>query len=501
MWGLGSFRRVLVALAAITCVLVAPEAAAAESSLPGLTVSDVTIVEGDAGAQNVSFVVRVSRPSTVQFTVVYGTEPGTATHLVDYSDAGGTFVFLPGEVSKVMTAVVHGDTQDEPDAETFRLRLRDPVNVAIDDGVGEAKIFDNDGEPTLQLSHSTVAEGDSGAAIARVTARLSHPVANSVTARVYDADVSTDPRDYQLLTSDLRFAPGETSQTVDVLVLGDHQYEGLAPCLVACLRVEQMDLVVRHAKGAVARGRGRVYIVDDDVTPLPVASEDTERTLAIGDALVHEGDVGTQTVMVAVRLDRRSASPVRVNWATLEDTATSPQHFVGGSGTSEFAPGEIVKYVAVVVNGNAALERADYGFGIVLSGAVGATLTDGSGRVTIRDNDEIAQLRTAPVTLVEGDAGVTSVLIAVNLSRPPVETIRFTYRTVDELATAGTDYSVASGIVEFAAGNPRAFVNIDVHGDTLSESPESVLLEFTELSTTALPGAPRRQRALTIIDN
>src|SRR5207302_400646 len=92
---------------------------------PTLVISDVTLAEGNAGSTAFNFTVTLSTASTSTVTVAYSTADGTATAGSDYSAAGGTLFFAPGETSKTVTINVTGDTNVEGN-ETFFVNLSSP---------------------------------------------------------------------------------------------------------------------------------------------------------------------------------------------------------------------------------------------------------------------------------------------------------------------------------------------------------------------------------------
>jgi VCBS repeat-containing protein len=92
--------------------------------LPGalVTVSDVSVVEGDSGDKTVTFTVARTETGGA-FTVDYGTVNGTATAGSDYEAVSGTLTFeAGGPASQTVTVTIHGDQQIEFD-ETFALTL------------------------------------------------------------------------------------------------------------------------------------------------------------------------------------------------------------------------------------------------------------------------------------------------------------------------------------------------------------------------------------------
>jgi hypothetical protein len=87
-----------------------------------------------------------------------------------------------------------------------------------------------------------------------------------------------------------------------------------------------------------------------------------------------------------VGLSEPSAASVSVSYTTNNASATAGQDFVSTSGTLTFAPGQTRRTILVPTLDNLAHE-SDETFSVVLSNAVGATISDGVGVATITDSD------------------------------------------------------------------------------------------------------------------
>lgn len=111
--------------------------------VPGVSVDDVTVTEGNAGTTPATFTVSLDRPSPAPVTVDFATADGTAVAPADYAVTAGTVTFAPGETTKPVTAPVNGDTVDEPN-ETFTVVLSAASGAAITDPVGVGTIVDDD---------------------------------------------------------------------------------------------------------------------------------------------------------------------------------------------------------------------------------------------------------------------------------------------------------------------------------------------------------------------
>lgn len=137
----------------------------------------------------------------------------------------------------------------------------------------------------------------------------------------------------------------------------------------------------------------------DAATPLGVS---------IADARVVEGNSGTSTAAFAVTLSQASASPVTVNYATANGSATAGSDFVAGSGTVTFAAGETSKTVGIGVVGDSTVEP-DETFTVTLSNPSGATLSRTVATGTIANDDVVsAPGQTYDPTVVTVSAPVTT---------------------------------------------------------------------------------------------
>ncbi len=108
-----------------------------------LAISDVSIVEGNAGTTMAQFTVSLSDGGSQTVSVNYATADGTATAGSDYVSVSGMLTFAPGETSKTVTVLVNGDVLQEG-PETFFVNLSSPSNALIADSQGVATIRDDD---------------------------------------------------------------------------------------------------------------------------------------------------------------------------------------------------------------------------------------------------------------------------------------------------------------------------------------------------------------------
>jgi CshA-type fibril repeat protein/VCBS repeat-containing protein len=88
-----------------------------------ISISDVTLAEGNSGTTSYTFTVSLSAASDQIVSVDYATSDGTATVAdLDYTALAGSLTFAPGETSKTITVLVNGDKKTEAN-EAFILGL------------------------------------------------------------------------------------------------------------------------------------------------------------------------------------------------------------------------------------------------------------------------------------------------------------------------------------------------------------------------------------------
>lgn len=220
--------------------------------------------------------------------------------------------------------------------------------------------------PLVGIGDVSVTEGHTGTRTATFTVTLSTASGGAVTVAFATAAVTaTAGSDYQAVSGTLTFAPGETTETVTVLVNGDRAGE---PNETFVVNLSQPAGVI------IGDGQGVGTIVDD------------EPRVSIGDVAKKEGNGGTTVFVFTVTLSAASDSPVTINFATTDGGAKAGEDYDATSGTLTFAPGETSKTITVVVRGDKKRE-ADETFSVTLSGAVGALTVDGLGLGTIFDDD------------------------------------------------------------------------------------------------------------------
>ncbi|HEY2882237.1 MAG TPA: cellulose binding domain-containing protein [Pirellulales bacterium] len=96
----------------------------------------------------------------------------------------------------------------------------------------------------------------------------------------------------------------------------------------------------------------------------------------------------------------------------------------------------------------------------------------------------LPSLSIADVSLAEGNSGTKSASFTVTLSAPATSNVTVNFASRDgsapgTSATAGSDYTAASGKLTFSPGQTSKTINVPVIGDTVFESDESFYLDLS----------------------
>ena len=454
-----------------------------DGNVPAISINDVTVPEGTGVTTTATFIVTLSLASGQTVTVDYATANGTATAPSDYTSATGTVTFAPGTTTQTVNISVVGDTLDEPD-ETFFVNLSNATNATISDAQGVGTITDNDGGPSLSINDVTVPEGTGVTTTATFTITLSATSGQTVTVDYATANgTATAPSDYaSVATTTVTFAPGTTTQTVNISVVGDTLDEP----------DETFFVNLSNATNAtISDAQGVGTITDND---------GASATLSINDVTVPEGTGVTTSATFTITLSAASGQTVTVDYATANGTATAPADYTSVATTTvTFAPGTTTQTVNISVVGDT-LDEPDETFFVNLSNANNATISDAQGVGTITDDDGAsATLSINDVTVTEGNAGTTPATFTITLSAASGQTVTVNYATANGTATAPADYtSATTTTVTFAPGTTTQTVNILVQGDTLDEPDETFFVNLSNATNATISDA---QGVGTITDN
>jgi phosphopantetheinyl transferase (holo-ACP synthase) len=348
-----------------------------------------SVAEGDGSA---AVIVSLSHPSSQTISVAYASgeappgppEGGAATAGDDYTPSSGILTFAPGQTSRSFQVPITDDALDEPD-EALGLTLSDPVGATLGTpSVAILTITDNDAPPTVAFSAAaySVAEGDGSTA---VTVSLSYPSGKTVSVAYASGEAPPNSPeggtasagdDYSATSGSLTFAPGQTSQSFEVVITDDALDEP----------DEILGLTLSTPNGATlgVPSTATLTITDNDAPPIIAFS-----------TAIYTVTEGNESAAITVTLSAPSGKMVTVNCTTDDPaqggreggTATPGSDYTAISTTLTFAPGQSSQSFPVSITDDT-LEEPDETVSLTLSVPEGAVLGPlNTAILTIRDDD------------------------------------------------------------------------------------------------------------------
>jgi hypothetical protein len=230
--------------------------------------------------------------------------------------------------------------------------------------------------------------------------------------------------------------------------------------------------------------------------------ESTPRTLAIGDRTVIEGHSAPVSAVLVLTANGTVCAPITVNYATADGTAVAPGDYTATSGTATIAVGQTSTTIAIPVIGERVPEN-DETFVVNLDAPVNATITDGQGVVTIRD-DEPSVVQFAAITaldVLETDTGIPAQIVTLKVARVTgLSTLAIVSISISGTASFRSDYDFPDEpFVTFNPGQTEAELRVRILGDLVEEATETVTISINEWVNASI-GSPS-SALITIRDN
>ena len=460
-----------------------------------------TITDDDVSAVTVSFgaaTYNVREGATVSVAVSLNAMPersltipltatnGTGATSSDYN-VPRSVTFARTETSKTLTFSATDDAVDEEDEMvTLGFGTLPPRLTAGTTSQAAVTITDDDSRG-LMLSATSLAVNEN--ASGTYTVELSSQPTTNVTVTVGGAtgdisvDTSTESGDQTTLT----FTPTNWSTPRMVMVAAADDDDAVNDAVVT---------LTHTASG------GDYASLTGPSLSVTITENDTRGvTLSTTTLTVNEGDTESYTVL----LDSEPTGNVTVTIGGTDNTDitvdTDPAT-TGDQTTLTFTPTNWSTPRMVMVaaaDDDDALNDAVVTLTHTASGGDYASLTGPSLSVTIIENDAATFSATGPATIAEGAGTAT---YTVSLSVRPSANVTINYATADGTATAGSDYTAASGTLTFTPANweTNQTVDVTITEDTVDENDETFNFTLSNPGSGAVLSASP-SLSTTITDN
>lgn len=415
------------------------------------------------------FTVTLSNLSSFPVTMTYTTQNGTALDSTDYVTQSGTLVIPAGSLSQLISVVITDDTIFET-TESLAVLLSNPLNATFVNSSASGSIVDNETLPGIIISDATANEGDGTMTFTvSLTASSSFPV--SVTYVSSDT-TATAGADYGATSGSLNFPAGVTSQQITTTIFEDTLFEGLESFLITLSGPVSATLTNNTASGS---------IIDNDPWP----------TLTISDTTKAENN---GPLIFTITLNVSSAVTATVDYNTANGTATATGDYVATSGRLTFTPGITQLTISVPITDDTLFEAAETLL-INLTNAVSLTIGDNQASGTINNDDPLPQISLSDTSALES-AGTLAFTISLNTASGLPVTVA--YSTTNGTATAGSDYTAASGSWVIPAGAVSSTLSIAIANDIFDELDETMMLTIANSISGTITGGTATG---TIIDD
>ena len=231
--------------------------------------------------------------------------------------------------------------------------------------------------PVLSFSGSTtLTEGDAGGMLGSVDVILTPGTQTPLPTVSVDYATSDgtalETDDYIATSGTLSFSPGQTTKTITFYLIADQVYEP----------DETFTITLSNPVNATIQQAARVLtIVNDDAPPQGEIITAASRSF-------REPTSGTSMETLYVGLMQANPGTITVDYTTSGGSASSPADYSAVGGTLTFMPGELTKFIDVVLVGDSVAE-SDETFTFTLSNPTNATIATPSSTVTIKDSTNL----------------------------------------------------------------------------------------------------------------
>ena len=414
-------------------------------------------------------------------TVKFKVEDGTAARDDDYSNVTQIVTFNAGETNKLLLVPIINDTLVES-PETVLLSLEDAGGGASLGSpiAATLTITSDDVGGVISFSRTNYSAFENGTnlfvTVNRTSGKASavsvHYLAHSGTA------ISGD--DFAETEGDLNFTANETNKVIAIPILNDTIADGN----------ETFSISLSGVAGGATLGT---------ITNAVLTIIDDESSIRIGSSsyILTEG---VTNLAVTFFRDGSRVTPVSVDFATEDGSATAPGDYIATNGTLVFPTNVLSKTIVVRLINDTLVEENEFFNLHIFNPQNGVQIgAISNAEISITDNDLGGAIRFATNSFSVAEAG-TNARITLIRTGGIASGVTVKFKVEDGSATAGADYSNATQVVTFNAGETNKLILVPVINDTIVENPETVLLTLEDATGGASVGSIA-SATLTITDN
>jgi hypothetical protein len=437
-----------------------------------------SVLEGDTGFTTLTYTVKLTKATATGFNINYGTQDnGATTANADYIASSGTLNFTGlADETKTFDVIINGDNDIELN-ELFNIRLfgldNNFNNLLVVQGSPFAVNILNDDNDNINITKLNAEEGvNNGSFIFSLPVGV---VASENLTIDYVIDgTALAGTDHQTLSGFIILPAGSNAVSLPIAVNDDLIVEGTETVrITATVRPNTLSITINNPQESI-------NIRDND-----------EAILTVNELSQPELNSGTSNMLFTVKLDKQTALPFTLAYASADVTASAGEDYQAipaGALLSFNGTANEEATISIPINGDNKIE-ADEVFNIIL----GALSNQFEGRLTIPahivnatiENDDAA---TISIIKQDGKEGVNNAQFIFSFPSgfsSDKETI-INFSLGGTANGAGLDYiaNPSATAITIPANTTSATLTLNVNDDEIIEFTENVSLSSVTINST-----------------
>jgi len=454
-----------------------------DNDTAGLTLSASTLTTTEAGT-DASFTVKLSSQPSATVTVTV-TSPDSTEGTVNPTTL--TFTTANWATAQTVTVTHVDDSADDGDI-TYAVGLASTSTDTNYQGkTGSVAVTNTDNElpPSLSIADVVVAEN---AGTANFTVMRSGATGGTTTvAYATSSGTAISGTDFTAASGTLSFAPGETSKTINIAIIADVFAEKNETFTVNLATISDTS-----SNAEIIADNSAVGIITDNNVAM----------LLLSKTVLHTTEGGIDDSFTVVLSSQPSASvttniALNLNSGDITEGVETPTVLIFTSETWNIPQTVTIRHV------DDTLDDGDISYNLNMEASSADQNYQGQAAnisITNDDNDAPPSLSINNVTIAE-DAGTAS--FQVTRSGATGDTTTVNYTTNANTASSGTDFSAASGTLQFAPGETTKTISIVLDDDAQLENTETFTVKLSAIndSTSSAEAITVNTGTATILDN
>ncbi|WP_156471481.1 Calx-beta domain-containing protein, partial [Psychrobacter phenylpyruvicus] len=419
-----------------------------------------------------TYTITLDKASDTDTVVTYEVQNQT-TDSNDFTGLTTATVTIPaGEVSAVIEVGINDDGVYEGD-ENYNVVITEVTGGAQlgNDDTVNTIIIDTDMMPSVSVDDVTVSESLMGEdVVATFTVTLSHPSSETVEVSFNtDAGTAVDGADYTGVSGTVTFAPGETTQTIEVPILDDVYDEA----------DETFNVVLSAPVNATLGNNGIGTITDEEQYPdlVEVSIVDNYDAVNEGDTTTfpielrdEAGNLIVAATDVTVTVEYTGSATNGDDYTTVSTTVT----ILAGTSSVNLDIATLTDLLDedledVVITITEATGGGFEAIGVDADHSVADVDIIDSSYTTIEIND----------VTVDEDAG-NAVFTVTLTGDAPTADVTVNYATGDVTAVDASDYTGVTGTLVFPVGTFTQTITVPILDDNIAEAPETYTVTLSD---------------------